>query len=336
MNQLKSIIEKNSKNFEHFEYYYLLIEKVEKNLQKNPDIAIECCKSLIEGICTTILVSLDNSLSQEKILKDYNLQKIFKEYKEKLAEHNRNFELDFVNGFNHSVKLIGEIRTKRGDVAHGKKAPKEQISSVEFALFISKLTSSLLVYSLEHFFIIEIFQSIQYEDNSDFNEMLDESMPLSLISYSKALFEQDNDSYIEQLKTFESDKEDVFDTEEREEISDTEEREEISDIEEREEISDIEEREEISLSNIIDKYSELSLIENAEENLNKICDNNDLYINEILEVIDTYLFDKREPLSSSIIKVLKVKPKLLGRDEKVKEIKELIFKFIDEFIVESK
>ena len=336
MNQLKNIIEKHSNNFGHFEYYYLLIEKVEKNLQKNPDIAIECCKSLIEGICTTILVSLDNSLTQSKILKDYNLQKIFKEFKEKLAEYNEDFELNFVNGFNHSVKLIGEIRTKRGDVAHGKKAPKEQISSVEFASFISKLTSSLLVYSLEHFFTIEILQTIQYEDNPDFNDMLDESMPHSLIIYSKALYEQDNDSYLEQLKTFESDKEELSDEEVEEEIPETEVEEDIPETKVKEDIPKTEVEEETFLKDIVERYSGLSLRENAEENLNKLCDEKELYMDEVLNVIDTYLFDKREPLSSSIIKVLKVKPKLLDRDEKVKEIKEKIFKFIDEFIAEGK
>lgn len=324
MNQLKNIIEKNSKNFGKFEYYYLVIEKVERNLLKNPDIAIECCKSLIEGICTTILIFLDNSLTQEKILKEYNLQRIFKELTEKLTEYNEDFELEFVYGLKHNVKLIGELRTKRGDVAHGK-APKEQISSVKFALFISKLTSSLLVYILEHFFTIEILHEIQYEDNTDFNEMLDESMPLSLVSYSKALFEQDNDSYMEQLKTFESEKEELSETEVRE----IELKVDVIEIEVKEEVSEAEVKEEISLNNIIERYSELSLKENSEENLNKLCDENELYIDEVLNVIDTYLFDKREPLSSGIIKVLKVKPKLLDRDEKVKEIKEKIFKFID-------
>ncbi len=326
MNQLKKIIEENSKNFEQFEYYYLLIEKFEKNLLTYPDVAIECCKSLIEGICTTILISLDKSLTQEKILKDYNLQRIFKEFTEKLVEYNEDFELEFVYGLKHNVKLIGEIRTKRGDIAHGK-APKEQISSVAFASFISKLTSSLLVYSLEHFFKIEILFEIKYKDNPDFNKMLDESMPLSFVSYSKALFEQDNFSYLEQLKAFESDKIDegiVYIEDEVLEVDD----ERISEVDD-ERISDVEE---ILTDEIAVKFKELLTKENSEEKLKALCDTNELYINEVLKVIDTYLFDKRDPLSSNIIKVLKTKPKLLHRDDKVKEIKEKIFEFIKENI----
>ncbi|WP_320033706.1 hypothetical protein [Halarcobacter sp.] len=325
MNHLKIIIEKNSKKFQHFEYYYLLIEKVERNLLKNPDISIECCKSLIEGICTTILVSLDSSLSQAKILKDYNLQKIFKEFKEKLAEYNEDFELDFMNGFNHSVKIIGEIRTKRGDVAHGKKAPKEKISSVEFASFISALTSSLLVYCLEYFFQLEFEEEVAYEDNEEFNAFLDENSPLpGKVKFSLALYEQYLEDYRTQLKQFLADEEEISELADEEEISEL--------VDEEETSIDTETKVETSLSDIIERYNEFSLRENSEEVLNKLCDDNELYIDEVLNVIDTYLFDKREPLSSSITKVLKIKPKILDRDEKVKEIKEKIFRYINDYI----
>jgi len=44
----RKIIDLNVSKHDGFEGYYLLIEKVQKNVNINPDIAIESCKSLIE------------------------------------------------------------------------------------------------------------------------------------------------------------------------------------------------------------------------------------------------------------------------------------------------
>ncbi|MAC84291.1 MAG: hypothetical protein CL624_09165 [Arcobacter sp.] len=340
MDKVRKLINDNNDNFEHFSYYILLIEKAEKNLLIYPDISIESCKSLLEGICKTILISLDNTINEKKISSErYQFQRLFKESMDKLAAYNEDFELEFVRGFSNNIRLLGEIRTKRGDISHGKKAPKEETSSQDFAVLIFNLLSSLLAYIIKYFFKIEFEQEFNYEDYEDFNSYLDENNPLSgKVKYSLALYEQYLEDYRTQLKGFLSDQEElnIIDGIQKDEDVSNRHEEEVSETEDEEEISETEVKEEISLSNIIERYSELSLKENSEENLNKLCDENELYIDEVLNVIDTYLFDRREPLSDSIIKVLKTKPKLLNRDEKVKEMKEKIFKFIDEFIVEGK
>lgn len=335
MNELKSIIERNSEKFGQFEYYYLLIDKAEKNLHENPDISIECSKALIEGICTTILVSLDETLNQENILKRYNLQKIFKEYKEKLADYNQDFELEFVNGFNHSVKLIGEIRTKRGDVAHGKKVPKEISSSKEFASFIMNLTSSLLVYSLEHFFKIEFLEEIVYEKNEEFNNEIDELHQLpGKTKYSLALFEQYPQDYKAQLLEFKANKEQDK-SDESSEMEPSNESVEVEVLEEKEP-NIMKEIEEITIAEISSKYTLLSSEEIFEENLQQLCNDDNLYVNETLKLIDNYLFEEKEPLRDDFIKLLKTKPKLLERNKFVDVIKEKIYKFIEENIKNEK
>lgn len=335
MEELKNIIDKHNNNFTHFEYYYLLIDNIEVNLQTNPDIAIECCKALIEGICSTILLSLDKSLTQENILKNYNLQKIFKEYKEKLADYDSSFEIEFINGFNHSVKLIGEIRTKRGDISHGKKTPKEFNSSIGFARLIVNLTSSLLVYSLEHFFNITFLKELKYDDNEEFNNFLDEDNQLpGKVKYSLALFEQYPEDYVIQLKQYLSDKESS-------KLNDDIEDENILDIKSLENISEniidkdeniLVNSEENNIDSIYEKYQNLFKKENSENALKKLCDEESLYINEVLKLIDKYLFDEREPLSSDFVKLLKNKPKLLDREKIVEDIKQKIFDFIDKNI----
>lgn len=203
MNELKELIDFHKKDFEHFEYYYLLIEKIENNLIKQPDITIECCKSLIEGISKTILLSLDESLNEQYILKNYNLQKIIKECKSKLSENNFNFEIEFLNGFDHNIKLIGEIRTKRGDIAHGKSSPKEEESTFIFAKFIKNFTNSYLVYILESYYEIESLYKLKYYDYPNFNDILDEEIELGgKLRYSLALFQQDPIEYNTRLEKF--------------------------------------------------------------------------------------------------------------------------------------
>ncbi len=326
MKLVKEIIDTNSKKFGEFSYYELLIDKVESNLQKNPDIAIEASKALIEGISKTILISLDNTLN-ENDLKEYNLPKLFKDTLLKISEYDETFEIEFISSFRHTVKLIGEIRTHRGDIAHGKPVPKILVSSLEIATFIVGTTSSIIVYMLEHFFSLEIQydENISYIDNKKFNLMLDETVPLGFIKYSNALYSQDYNSYTEQLKEFNDSVSEV------DEIVSTEK--DSTDISEDVDAKVEEQVIKQNISEDIDKkYSELLRNTTTQDALLVLCQTEELYINEVLKVIDTYLFDKRLPLSSEIVNLLKVKPKLLKRKEVVENTTKNILKFVNEYI----
>lgn len=61
MDSLKELIIKNKEKFPEFEYYIPIIEKAETNQEEHPDIAIECCNSLVQGISKTIIFSLLSS-----------------------------------------------------------------------------------------------------------------------------------------------------------------------------------------------------------------------------------------------------------------------------------
>lgn len=58
MDSLKELIVRNKENFPEFEYYIPIIETAKKNQEEHPDIAIECCNSLFQGISKTIIFSL--------------------------------------------------------------------------------------------------------------------------------------------------------------------------------------------------------------------------------------------------------------------------------------
>lgn len=333
MEKLKELIKDNSGKYEHFSYYLLLINKAEKNLLYNPDITIESCKALIEGICKTILISLDKTISENVISSErYQFQRLFKESMDKLAEYDESFELEFVRGFNNNIRILGEIRTKRGDISHGKRAPKEEMSSHDFSVLIFNFTGQLIIYIVEHFFQIEFEEEVNYEDNEEFNIFLDENNPLpGKVKFSLALYEQYLEDYRTQLKQFLADKEEsninMDGTEEKNYETIIEENEEI--VEEKSKIID---KELIYSDEILPSYEKYLTIKNSKEDLIKLCLENELYINKVLEVIDTYLFEKRPPLSSSIIDTLKNKPKVLERNKKVKKISEKIFRFINEYI----
>ncbi|MFB2895192.1 hypothetical protein ACE1CI_19970 [Aerosakkonemataceae cyanobacterium BLCC-F50] len=61
MDSLKELIIKNKEKFPEFEYYIPIIEIAERNQEEHPDIAIECCNSLVQGISKTIIFSILSS-----------------------------------------------------------------------------------------------------------------------------------------------------------------------------------------------------------------------------------------------------------------------------------
>lgn len=201
MNLTKTLIEENSNRYKNIEYYFSIIEIIEQNISSNPDVAIESCKSLFEGLSKFILKQLDKAYDKKTINK-MDFQPLFKKALEKLADFSENIEIDFVKRANSLVHNLGDVRNKRGDISHGKLSPKEIFSDKEFSMLVVHLTDGLAFYILKNFFSVEYEEEIEYSDNESFNDYLDEINYIDGISYSKALFEQDNVAYIELLKEF--------------------------------------------------------------------------------------------------------------------------------------
>ena len=190
-----------------FDYYELLIEKAEKNANVNPDICIEACKSLLEGISKHIQKSFNPQLS-EKDFKDRNvtLQSIFGNALNKLAEYSEDFELNLMQQLASAVKVIGEIRNSRGDISHGKLIPKAGYSDKPLAFFICQFTEAVVMYMLNVFDTIDLSYQAEtkYEDCQKYNDFLDEAHPIDgIVSYSKALYAQEYDTYIDGLNDYE-------------------------------------------------------------------------------------------------------------------------------------
>ena len=195
--------------FSDFDYYYVILEKITENEYSNPDIAIESCKSLLEGLAKSILKHTDKSYIEGKS-STADLSPLFKKAINALAERGANIEEQFTKATGNIIHQMGTLRNERGDISHGKSAPKLTSSSPQLAKLIVNTTDGLAAFLLDELFSLDLsdLDPLQYEDNPVFNEYLEELSPLSSeISYSKALFDQDFVSYEEQLEDFKAEQE---------------------------------------------------------------------------------------------------------------------------------
>ncbi len=218
MNQAIEIILKNKGKFPKFKYYISLIKTAKKNINSHPDICIETCKSLLEGVSKTIILELDD----DAILKDLesrnmNVEKLVKRAAKHLRKLENVIEDDFIIRCGSFVHILGTLRNERGDISHGKSAPKSIESNRHLAKMIFQVTDGMLLYLLTEFFqvvesreadaVVEVVEPppIRYEDNPRFNDSLDdgEVSARALISYSQAYYEFYKNDYLVDLAEWE-------------------------------------------------------------------------------------------------------------------------------------
>ena len=198
MKQTKEILSHLEKSYSNIDYYYTIVEKIENNVNNRPDVSIESCKSLIEGISKFIWRQLDNGYDNIRVDKK-DFPDIFKKSIAMLALHSEIIEEDFVRRSCALIQAIGEIRNKRGDISHGKLSPKEILSDVHFSNLIMQMTDGLMFYILHCFSAIIVQKKLDFDDNPEFNEWLDEENSFGILKYSKALFDQDIVAYEQEL-----------------------------------------------------------------------------------------------------------------------------------------
>lgn len=201
MKQTKDILKALESRYTNIDYYQTIIEKIEENVESNPDISIESCKALLEGLSKFIWKQID--ISYDALVADkMDFHPVVRQAMTKLADYNEDIELDFVNKVNKLIVSIGEVRNKRGDISHGKLSPKEYFSDSQFSNLVMNITDNMLYYVLHSFSKVSLIKELEYEDNSDFNEWLDNENPLGFLSYSRALFDQEPVTYQEELQNY--------------------------------------------------------------------------------------------------------------------------------------
>lgn len=191
MERLKSEIRRvRSRNLQ---YYNSHLDIVESYVEEKPDISIETCKALIEGISKLAL----HVLNGEEISspKSEDLQPLFKRALTELQKGRGFSDRDLCNRLGSVIHHIGEIRNAHGDISHGRASLQEQVNDADFADLVIGVTDSLCTYMLRRVDIGAV-PVIEYEDYEDFNSELDEQNPLpGRVKYSKALYEQEPETY---------------------------------------------------------------------------------------------------------------------------------------------
>jgi hypothetical protein len=201
MKLTKDIINDNFEKYKNFQYYHTIIDLIEENILINPDITIESCKALFEGIAKTILSHIDIHYSNSGI-ENKTVQSLIKDMFCKLKIHIDVEEHNYISLF---VKEIGSIRNKRGDISHGRPSPKEVVSDALYSKMVVNATDNYIFYILSLYFSIDfnIKEIIKFDEYEEFNEWLDELDSVGFMKrYSLALYETDYIRYEQELQNY--------------------------------------------------------------------------------------------------------------------------------------
>jgi hypothetical protein len=222
MQLIRQAVSKHSKLIPGIEGYLTLVDKVEKNVGINPDIAIESCKSLIEGLCLKALSLLsdkyiDSTNFQKKCKNNYTFltetafSQIYSSNIEKMVHQslsNLIIDTSTINKIKDNAKRkvekqtietvgkISAIRNNRGDIAHGRNYPKDQESSIALAKSINSIVDGICYFMIEELANqysekLKKEGKLIYEDLEDFNIWLDEKHNVSTIKidFSRLLYD---------------------------------------------------------------------------------------------------------------------------------------------------
>ena len=205
----------NSIYYHHLEEYFNIKKIAINNIDSNPNVTIESCKALFEGVSKYIIFQLDETVTKEELNAD-NIDGLITTCMKKLS-----LDKDEVKFYSQSIKMIGQIRdlrNERAEISHGTLQPIEPSSNKYLAKLVFDMTMAILDYIVNVFMDKAsnvIRHKNEYKNNKEFNKYLDgennymfedlkEGIPKLDLCYSKLLFENDYDSYIEDFENWKS------------------------------------------------------------------------------------------------------------------------------------
>jgi hypothetical protein len=209
MERLRKLIIDNLALLPDFDYYIPIIEKALNYEESRPDTAIECCNSLLQGFSKTIILDLEDGVDRADLDKQSEAKsdKLVKRALRCLKDNDDVYEDDFATRGASLALAIATLRNARGDITHGKAVPKELQSHLSLAVVSNEMTGTILRYMYSSYLQIvadrlakevqpQISEDeptpefdIEYGDNPDFNDFLDEENPLpGKMLYSEALY----------------------------------------------------------------------------------------------------------------------------------------------------
>ena len=365
MELTKQTILKHKTIIPGIEGYLVLVTKIEKNININPDISIEVCKSLIEGLCIKALSLLSNKYKtsrafRRKCKNDLTLltttafNEVYSDFVESQVHESLShmiLDISVAKRYKKKAKRqvkeqtvatigkISAIRNERGDISHGRNYPKNQESSIYLAKSINSITDGICSFMIEEIgnqYAVRLRErnKLNYEDLQEFNDWLNEEhYVLSVkVDYSKLLFEHAYDKYEEFFYSEYIE----FMEEEREEFEDTA-QDIVKQVEQSESTKRIKVEEPQNLEKQIDTLTlEGTFDENIllqalpESKIRAFATAKNLNEDELKDVIENYLFTNKEPLRDDVAIIMNIKPSLKERAKTISKLTNEIIEFVSE------
>lgn len=345
MELTKAKIEEFKDEIEGLTGYNLIVEEIKENLPKNPDISIESCKSLIEGLSKKSLELLSTTYQESKKFRDkcnnklpfliqsafdevyaFNVIKeqhksLYKVISDKVIlqritdKRNIAFKADMQN----AVKKVAAIRHDRGDISHGRIYPKPIESELHLANSIKSITDGICSFMIHELAIQykvkqEQDKKLIYKDEDDYNEWLDDQNDnlITKIDFSRLLFDN---SYEKYKDIYFGEYQDHLDTLEDDDADDSADTQPVQPVQRE-------------VENLINTFKEEDFW--TEERLRQL----EVYttagkfkLQESKKVIEDFLFTGKDPLPDEAIKILEVRPSLKDRkkssDDAILDIKKI-------------
>lgn len=220
MESLENLVKRHLKEFPDFQYYGAFAEFISAIENYHQDlhtgISLDCCNSLLQSICKTIITQIDPSVEIETLDRGSSgtTNSLVSKAAKLLQKNDDIYEKGFISEITKLGRCIADLRNARGDVSHGRRIPKELVNDQDLSRLIREITESLSRYLISSFFSfalekqskedIEIEEDkVRYEDNPEFNALLDEEYPLDgKLLYSQALYTLYYEDYEIRLQDF--------------------------------------------------------------------------------------------------------------------------------------
>lgn len=216
----------NADRYPEFRRYLSFVKKAESNRANQPDVCIEICKSLFEGISKSIIERLEPEATREELNK-LEVGPLVKRAARALKKEDNIVEDDFVTRSVSFAYAMATLRNERGDISHGRGAPKEVSSTERLAQLALQMSEGIVAYMLDAFYALPIakpveapdeiereeesdLEELEYEENPEFNNYLDVKTPTDgKPLYSLAVYELYYEDYLLQLDEYRGQMEDA-------------------------------------------------------------------------------------------------------------------------------
>lgn len=219
MDSLEALVKRHLKEFPDFQYYGAFAEFISAIENYHQDlhmgVSLDCCNSLLQSICKTIITQIDSTVEVKSLDSGSHgtIDSLVAKAANMIKKNDDIHEINFVRRLTKLAEPIRKLRDARGDLSHGKCVPKELLNDQDLSRLLKEITESLSRYLISSFFSFQLEKLqekpeveenlIKYEDNLEFNELLDEEYPYEgKLLYSQALYTLYYEDYTIRLQTF--------------------------------------------------------------------------------------------------------------------------------------